>query len=108
MSSLGGTEHNSNEENSSSSSAKPIEIKTESFPPDAVEMSHVKIRKEITWLFILSFFVVFLLQWASTMYLAHNRPNSLDEMDKVFNMWVPSFTTLLGTAVGFYFGERRR
>jgi hypothetical protein len=71
-------------------------------------MSHVKTRRGITWLVMSGVFFVFLIHWGSTLYFARSLPNPLDAIDKVFNMWVPVFTGLLGTAVGFYFADRRR
>jgi hypothetical protein len=108
MSPQSGTEHNLENRASTEPSNHLIEVRTESFPPDAVEMSHVKTRKGIAWLIILGVFLIFLIHWGSAMYFALRLSNPLDVLDKVFDMWVPIFTGLLGTAVGFYFADRRR
>jgi hypothetical protein len=40
--------------------------------------------------------------------LAHNKPNSVEEVTRVFNTWIPVFSGLFGSAATFYFTQGRK
>jgi hypothetical protein len=40
--------------------------------------------------------------------LAHNKPNSVEEVSRVFNTWIPVFSGLFGSAATFYFTQGRK
>lgn len=37
--------------------------------------------------------------------LAHDKPNSVEEVSRVFNTWIPVFSGLFGSAATFYFTQ---
>ena len=37
--------------------------------------------------------------------LAHDKPNSVEEISRVFNTWIPVFSGLFGSAATFYFTQ---
>jgi len=59
-------------------------------------------------LFFGALFVVFFAHVTCVLVLAHNKPNSVDEISRVFNVWVPVFSGLVGAAATFYFTQTRR
>ena len=40
--------------------------------------------------------------------LAHNKQNSIEEVTRVFNIWIPIFSGLFGSAATFYFTQGRK
>jgi threonine/homoserine/homoserine lactone efflux protein len=40
--------------------------------------------------------------------LAHNKPNAVEEVSRVFNTWIPVFSGLFGSAATFYFTQGRK
>jgi len=40
--------------------------------------------------------------------LAHDKPNSVEEVSRVFNTWIPVFSGLFGSAATFYFTQGRK
>jgi len=72
------------------------------------EEHRAKTTKQLAMLFFGALFVVFLAHVACVLVLAHNKPNSVDEISRVFNVWVPVFSGLVGAAATFYFTQTRR
>jgi hypothetical protein len=87
-------------------SKEPIEIQTDSF--SGLTVGHARTRNGLAWLLSLVVVSVFLLDWGTSLYLSHNRPDSIQIMSAVFDKWIPTFVALLVAAVGFYFNDRNR
>ncbi len=76
------------------------------------EFSPEEHRAKTTKLFmVLSFSALcglFTLHFSSILYLAHDKPNSVDMITRVFETWVPIFSTIVGSAAAFYFTKERK
>jgi hypothetical protein len=62
-------------------------------------------------LMVLSFAALCLLfaaHFTAILILAHDKPNAVDEITRVFGTWVPIFSTLVGSAATFYFTKERK
>lgn len=62
-------------------------------------------------LMVLSFTALCLLfaaHFTAILILAHDKPNAVDEITRVFGTWVPIFSTLVGSAATFYFTKERK
>jgi heme/copper-type cytochrome/quinol oxidase subunit 3 len=67
-----------------------------------------KAAKLMAMLFFIALCVVFAAHFGSILYLAHNRPDSVEEITRVFSTWAPIFSTLVGSAATFYFTQDRK
>jgi hypothetical protein len=52
-----------------------------------------------------AFSIAFIAQIASILWLARDKPNSVEEVARVFNIWIPVFSGLFGSAATFYFTQ---
>jgi len=52
--------------------------------------------------------LLFLAHFTAILMLAHDKPNAVDEITRVFGTWVPIFSTLVGSAATFYFTKERK
>ena len=77
-------------------------------PVFSPEEHRAKTTKQLALLFFAALFVVFAAHVTCILVLAHNKPNSVDEISRVFNVWVPVFSGLVGAAATFYFTQVRR
>jgi hypothetical protein len=77
-------------------------------PIDMIESSHAKTANGLAWLIVFLVFATFLLHLVTVFYLSAHRPDSVERVSKVFEIWVPIFSGVLGTSVGYYFGDKRR
>jgi hypothetical protein len=77
-------------------------------PVFSAEEHRAKTTRTLALLFFLALFVVFAAHVTCILVLAHNKPNSVDEISRVFNVWVPVFSGLVGAAATFYFTQARR
>jgi hypothetical protein len=62
-------------------------------------------------LMVLSFTALCLLfaaHFTAILLLAHDKPNAVDEITRVFGTWVPIFSTLVGSAATYYFTRERK
>jgi len=51
---------------------------------------------------------IFLFHSIAVFYLAKNRPDSIEQVNRVFSTWVPIFSGLVGSAATFYFTHQRK
>jgi hypothetical protein len=51
---------------------------------------------------------MFVAHFVSIICLAHNKPNSVEEVTRVFSTWVPVLAGLFGSAATFYFTQGRK
>ena len=76
------------------------------------QFSQEEHRAKATKLLALQLFwalvAIFIAHFASILFLAHNKPNSVDEVTRVFNTWIPVFSGLFGSAATFYFTQGRK
>ncbi len=72
------------------------------------EEHRARVTSRLAFLFFGALFVVFAAHVTCILVLAHNEPNSVDEISRVFNVWVPVFSGLVGAAATFYFTQVRR
>jgi len=77
-------------------------------PIGLIESGHARTANGLAWLILGLAFVAFLLHLSSIFYLSFHRPDSVELVSKVFEIWVPIFSGVLGTSVGYYFGDKRR
>jgi hypothetical protein len=52
--------------------------------------------------------VIFVAHFLSVLWLAHDKPNAVEEVSRVFNTWIPVFAGLFGSAATFYFTQGRK
>jgi hypothetical protein len=87
-------------------------IDTPSAAPGKPEFSPEEHRAKATKLLaLLLFAALFLICVAHIVLvasLAHNKPNSVEEVTRVFNTWIPVFAGLFGSAATFYFTQGRK
>lgn len=67
-----------------------------------------KTTKLITILFLSLPCAAFAAHLTIILLLAHNKPNLIDDVSRVFTTWVPIFTGFVGPAATFYFTHERR
>jgi hypothetical protein len=77
-------------------------------PEFSPEEHRAKTTKTLALLFFGALFIVFAAHVTCVLVLAHNKPDSVDEITRVFNVWVPVFSGLVGAAATFYFTQLRR
>ncbi len=52
--------------------------------------------------------ILFVAQFVSALSIARNRPDAIEEITRVFNVWIPVFAGFFGSAATFYFTQERR
>jgi hypothetical protein len=72
------------------------------------EEHRAKATKLLALLLFWALIVLFSVHFGSIVWLAHNRPNSVEEVTRVFNTWIPVFAGLFGSAATFYFTQGRK
>lgn len=72
------------------------------------EEHHAKATKLLALLLFWALTAIFVAHFGSVVWLAHNRPNSVEEVTRVFNTWIPVFAGLFGSAATFYFTQGRK
>jgi hypothetical protein len=77
-------------------------------PGFSPEEHRARTTSKLAFSFFAALFVVFAAHVTCILVLAHNKPNSVDEISRVFNVWVPIFSGLVGAAATFYFTQIRR
>jgi hypothetical protein len=77
-------------------------------PVFSPEEHRAKTTKQLAFTFFIALFAVFAAHVSCVMALAHNKPSSVDEITRVFNVWVPVFSGLVGAVATFYFTQMRR
>jgi len=69
---------------------------------------HARATKQLALLLFGALFSMFAAHFISVICLAHNRPNSVEEVTRVFSTWVPVIAGLFGAAATFYFTQGRK
>jgi hypothetical protein len=77
-------------------------------PQFSQEEHRAKATKLLALLLFWTLIVLFSAHFGSIVWLAHNRPNSVEEVTRVFNTWIPVFAGLFGSAATFYFTQGRK
>ena len=77
-------------------------------PTFSVDEYHAKATKLLALLLFWALFLMFVAHFVSVVCLAHNRPNSVEEVTRVFSTWVPVIAGLFGAAATFYFTQGRK
>ncbi len=77
-------------------------------PVFSPEEHRAKATKLLALLLFGALIVSFVAHIASILCLAHNKPNSVEEVTRVFNTWIPVFAGLFGSAATFYFTQGRK
>jgi hypothetical protein len=77
-------------------------------PTFSAEEYHAKATKHLALLLFWALFLMFAAHFVSVVCLAHNRPNSIEEVTRVFSTWVPVIAGLFGAAATFYFTQGRK
>ncbi len=72
------------------------------------EEHRAKATKLLALLLFWALCTMFAAHFVAVLYLAHNKPNSVEEVTRVFSTWVPIFSGLLASAATFYFTQERR
>lgn len=72
------------------------------------EEHRAKTTKQLAFTLLVALFVVFAAHVVSVLALAQQRPDSVDQINRVFNVWIPVFSGLVGAAATFYFTQNRR
>jgi len=77
-------------------------------PTFSTEEYHAKATKQLALLLFGALFSMFAAHFVSVICLAHNRPNSVEEVTRVFSTWAPVIAGLFGAAATFYFTQGRK
>jgi len=77
-------------------------------PEFSPEEHRAKATKLLSLLLFGALIVIFVAHFVSVLWLAHNKPNSVEEVSRVFNTWIPVFAGLFGSAATFYFTQGRK
>jgi hypothetical protein len=77
-------------------------------PEFSPEEHRAKATKLLSLLLFGALVVIFVAHFVSVLWLAHNKPNSVEEVSRVFNTWIPVFAGLFGSAATFYFTQGRK
>ncbi|MGA3370744.1 MAG: hypothetical protein ABSC48_03175 [Terracidiphilus sp.] len=77
-------------------------------PVFSAEEHRAKATKLLALLLFGALSVAFVAHVASILWLAHDKPNSVEEVTRVFNIWIPVFSGLFGSAATFYFTQGRK
>jgi hypothetical protein len=72
------------------------------------EEHHAKATKLLALLLFFALFCAFVAHTVLIACLAHDKPNSVEEVSRVFNTWIPVFSGLFGSAATFYFTQGRK
>ena len=74
-------------------------------PRFSTEEHRAKATKLLALLLFGALLLSFIAHIVSVLCLAHNKPNSVEEVSRVFNTWIPVFSGLFGSAATFYFTQ---
>jgi hypothetical protein len=77
-------------------------------PRFSPEEHRAKATKLLALLLFAALIATFVAHIASVLWLAHDKPNSVEEVGRVFNTWIPVFSGLFGSAATFYFTQGRK
>jgi hypothetical protein len=77
-------------------------------PEFSPEEHRAKATKLLALLLFGALIVIFVAHFVSVLWLAHDKPNSVEEASRVFNTWIPVFAGLFGSAATFYFTQGRK
>lgn len=77
-------------------------------PRFSPEEHRAKATKLLALLLFAALFTIFVAHIVLVACLAHNKPNSVEEISRVFNTWIPVFAGLFGSAATFYFTQGRK
>jgi hypothetical protein len=69
------------------------------------EEHRAKATKLLALLLFAALISSFVAHFVCILCLAHNKPNSVEEVSRVFNTWIPVFSGLFGSAATFYFTQ---
>lgn len=69
---------------------------------------HAKATNRLALLLFWALILMFATHFVSVLCLAHNKPNSVEEITRVFSTWVPVLAGLFGSAATFYFTQGRK
>jgi hypothetical protein len=100
--------------NSAEEVENPSELEVVKVPDEAPgplfsqEEHRAKATKLLALLLFWALIVLFATHFGSVLWLAHNEPNSVEEVTRVFNTWIPVFAGLFGSAATFYFTQGRK
>jgi hypothetical protein len=77
-------------------------------PRFSQEEHRAKATKLLALLLFAALFSIFVAHIVLVACLTHNKPNSVEEVSRVFNTWIPVFAGLFGSAATFYFTQGRK
>jgi hypothetical protein len=77
-------------------------------PRFSQEEHRAKATKLLALLLFWALIVLFAAHFSSVVWLAHDKPNSVEEVTRVFSTWIPVFSGLFGSAATFYFTQGRK
>jgi uncharacterized membrane protein len=77
-------------------------------PGFSPEEHRAKATKLLALLLFAALFIIFVAHIVLVACLAHDKPNSVEEVSRVFNTWIPVFSGLFGSAATFYFTQGRK
>jgi hypothetical protein len=77
-------------------------------PRFSPEEHRAKATKLLALLLFAALFCAFVAHTVLIACLAHDKPNSIEEVSRVFNTWIPVFSGLFGSAATFYFTQGRK
>lgn len=92
-----------------SADLEEVEIPDQAPGPRFSQEEHrAKATKLLALLLFWALVVIFAAHFVSVVCLAHDKPNSVEEVSRVFNTWIPVFSGLFGSAATFYFTQGRK
>jgi hypothetical protein len=86
----------------------PETITADRQPLDSAALHKARTARLLAVLSFVAVCALFLAQFVSVWILARNRPDAIEEITRVFNVWIPVFAGFFGSAATFYFTQERR
>jgi hypothetical protein len=77
-------------------------------PVFSPEEHRAKATKLLALLLFGALVISFIAHFVSILCLAHDKPDSVEEVTRVFSTWTPVFAGLFGSAATFYFTQGRK
>jgi len=72
------------------------------------EEHRAKATKLLALLLFWALIAIFIAHFGSAVWLTHDKPNSVEEVSRVFNTWIPVFSGLFASAATLYFTQGRK
>jgi hypothetical protein len=77
-------------------------------PINSAALHKAKTTSRLAILSFVALFLLFITHFMTVLALVWNKADAVDQINRVFNIWVPIFAGYFGSAVTFYFTQDRK